>query len=86
MRRNWYDAVHERLWRRRHSSIIAIIRTTVMEEAHWEVLKRYKLMQYSHLRLDLLVHMIEIYMKRKYCSTTKPGQMDQRNRCGLSFP
>lgn len=66
LRENWYDHMNWRLWGRRHNSKIAISRTTMKVEAHWSILKRLYLLPYNRPRLDLLVHIIDSALMRKF--------------------
>lgn len=55
---NWYTKSWWVLWGRRHSSKIALSRTTMKVESHWLVLKKHFLMAFNRPRVDLLVHVI----------------------------
>lgn len=49
---NWYDLEYWIIWGRRHTSKLALSRTTKKVEAHWLVLKRLCLLPYNRPQVD----------------------------------
>lgn len=69
--KNWYDEVNWDLWGRRNPHKISLLRTTMLVEAHWSVLKRLYIFSFNRPRLDLLVHIICSKVLRKYLDEYK---------------
>lgn len=66
LRHNWYDEDSWSLWGRRNTKKVAISRTTMKVESHWSVLKRLYLLPFNRPRVDLLIHIIDVTLMRKF--------------------
>lgn len=68
---NWYDEYYWELWGRRHLTKVSLSRTTMKVEAHWSILKRLYLFSFNRPRVDLLIHILESKIMRKYSDDYK---------------